>query len=345
MKSALHNTVSGMIHGLIFWLLACTAFAHDARPISLEIRQQPGEFQYASRLRVPDSLQQLPGLLLPEGCTAAGDTTSFRLPAAATRLQAFTCRGDLRGSILGLHFPRSNPSLSTVVRVILADRKVHTTILAPGTTQWRIPEKERKLQIAGQYTWLGVKHILLGVDHLLFILCLLFVAGRAPKRIFVTVTGFTLAHSLTLALSVLELVALPIAAVESAIALSIVFLALEILRADPASWTFRYPVSVAASFGLLHGFGFASVLREIGLPQVELPLALLCFNLGVEIGQLLFLALILLLAHLSVRGFNLPAGRHGVPGGTGLRVSASYLVGSLASYWLIDRTLAFWPNF
>ena len=104
----------------------------------------------------------------------------------------------------------------------------------------------------------------------------------------ITITGFTLAHSLTLALSTLQIVELPIPPVEAAIALSIVFLAVEIARNDQSSWTYRFPISVSTSFGLLHGFGFAAVLREIGLPQTELPAALLFFNVGVEIGQVIF---------------------------------------------------------
>ena len=160
----------------------------------------------------------------------------------------------------------------------------------------------------------------------------------------ITITGFTVAHSITLALSVLDLVRIPTPPVEAAIALSVVFLAWEIVKDDETQLTFRYPVAVSTSFGLLHGLGFAAVLRDIGLPQMQLPTALLFFNIGVEIGQILFL-LALLAAFLVLR----PAltrmlrvrGEHGIRWDT-LTTPAGYVIGGLASYWMIDRIAGFW---
>jgi hydrogenase/urease accessory protein HupE len=198
--------------------------------------------------------------------------------------------------------------------------------------------------VARDYLALGVRHILEGYDHLLFLVCLMLIAGTG-RRILITITGFTIAHSLTLALSALGLVHVPVAPVEAAIALSIVFLALEIVRGDRASLSYRYPIAVSSSFGLLHGFGFAAVLGETGLPQTEIPAALLFFNLGVELGQLIFVVgmiLVYQLARLGMRttaGTDLPLDR--------LRpweVPAAYAVGILASFWMIQRVATFWMS-
>lgn len=333
----------------VFLLAAFTAFlsnvflvddvlAHDARPISLEVTQIGDEFRYGTRLKVPDIVPAMPNLVMPESCRAVDELTVARLGGSVTQRQIYLCEENLQGLEIAVAFRGPNPSLSTIVRVVLADGVVHSTILPPSSLNWYVPEEEEAFAIAIQYAWLGIEHIWLGIDHLLFVLCLLFVAAHVPEkrwqRILVTITGFTIAHSITLILSTLDLVYLPISAVEAVIALSIVFLALEILRDDPESWTYRYPVSVAASFGLLHGFGFASVLREIGLPQTELPVALLFFNIGVEIGQILFVIMVLLLTRFMVGSMS---GKE-----LQVRVAASYLVGTIATFWLIDRTMSFW---
>ena len=323
---------------LLCLLLPVFAEAHDARPISLEINQEGDGFLYSSRLRVPDAIDRAPQLLMPGNCEAIDELTVARVPGSETARRTYSCGSTIQGHEIGLGFASSNPSLSTVVRVLLSDGVVYSTILPPSETRWVVPEEEQALKVAGQYIWLGVEHIWLGIDHLLFVLCLVFVAAHVPEkrwqRILVTITGFTIAHSITLVASTLDLVYLPIPAVEAVIALSIVFLSLEILRDEPDSWTYRYPVSVAASFGLLHGFGFASVLRDIGLPQTELPVALLSFNVGVEIGQILFVLVVLAVGRL-VSDLNEEREAQ-------VRVFASYLVGTLATFWLIDRTLSFW---
>ncbi len=168
--------------------------------------------------------------------------------------------------------------------------------------------------------------------------------AATPRRLLITITGFTIAHSVTLALSALDLVCIPTPPVEAAIALSVVFLAWEIAKQDKRSLTYRYPIAIASSFGLLHGFGFASVLRDIGLPQVELPTALLFFNVGVEIGQILFVA-VLLAVYVALRGLwsvRSPA-RNGEGGiMAAITLPASYLVGTVACYWTIGRIASFW---
>jgi hydrogenase/urease accessory protein HupE len=198
--------------------------------------------------------------------------------------------------------------------------------------------------VAGTYLALGVEHILLGIDHLLFVLALLFLVGNWP-RLIGTVTAFTLAHSLTLAAATLGWIRLPTAPVEAVIALSIVFVAVEILHArrGRAGLAARLPWVVAFVFGLLHGLGFASALRDIGLPEHAVPLALACFNVGVELGQLLFIGgvfgLLWLLRLLVVRP---------VAGATGpwqraerFSVPTAYVVGTVAMFWVFERTYSF----
>lgn len=331
----------GWLTGLLWlpWL----AVAHDARPIAVELRALEDGLTYQVNLRAPDALQRLPELVMPEGCEPVPPATTRQQTGGIVFQQRYRCETSLQGRRVGLSFPGVNPSLSSLFRLETLQGAVHTNVLSPGETIWQVPDQEQPLKVAAQYTWLGVLHIWLGIDHLLFVLCLLFIAGNVGiaqtsgsrwRRVLITITGFTVAHSLTLALSVLGLVSLPVPAVEATIALSIVFLALEILRNDQQSWTYRYPVSVAMSFGLLHGFGFASVLREIGLPQTELPLALLTFNLGVEIGQVVFIAVVMLMALWLAPAFL----RHELQ----VRQAGAYFIGSLAAYWMIDRTLAFW---
>jgi hydrogenase/urease accessory protein HupE len=217
-------------------------------------------------------------------------------------------------------------------------------LASPKETEVIIPAVESFGSVARDYLTLGVRHILEGYDHLLFLMCLMLIAGTG-RRILITITGFTIAHSITLALSALGVVRVPIPAVEAAIALSIVFLAVEIVRGDPNSLTYRYPIAVSSSFGLLHGFGFAAVLGETGLPQTEIPAALLFFNVGVEIGQILFVAVVIAIYQLVRlvgrasfdRDLSVDALRP-------LQTPAAYAVGILGSFWMIQRVATFWTS-
>jgi hydrogenase/urease accessory protein HupE len=194
------------------------------------------------------------------------------------------------------------------------------------------------LQVARTYLGFGVEHILFGIDHLLFVLALLILV-KGTRRLIWTVTAFTLAHSLTLAGATLGLVHVPGPPIEAAIALSIVFVAAEIIhsRRGVTGLTERFPWMVAFTFGLLHGFGFASALREVGLPQSAIPVALFFFNVGVEIGQLLFItsvfAVIAFAQQITRRiGISQPAWAWRL---------APYTIGSVASFWVIQR-IAIW---
>jgi hypothetical protein len=199
-----------------------------------------------------------------------------------------------------------------------------------------IPERPGTLDVIATYTALGIEHILLGVDHLLFVFALLLIV-RGFGRLVATITAFTLAHSITLAAATLGVIRVAPAAVEATIALSILFLAVELARRRagpagvPADLAWRWPWLVAFAFGLLHGFGFAGALGEIGLPQQAVPLALLFFNLGVEIGQLLFIGALLMVA-LLCRRLSLAAPAWAPR-------FASYVIGSVAAFWVLERTL------
>jgi hydrogenase/urease accessory protein HupE len=189
-------------------------------------------------------------------------------------------------------------------------------------------------QIAGTYLALGVEHILSGIDHLLFVLALLLLV-KGWRRLVATVTAFTVAHSLTLAAATLGFVQVAQRPVEAVIALSIVFAAAELVRlkSGQVSLTQRWPWAIAFTFGLLHGFGFAGALNEIGLPQQSIPLALLFFNAGVELGQLLFIA--------GVFAVGAIARRIAAPMPTWAPGLSAYAIGAVAAFWTIERVVAF----
>lgn len=205
----------------------------------------------------------------------------------------------------------------------------------PAAPSYVIEAEPSGGQVAWMYLALGAEHILLGIDHLLFVLVLLMVVSGWRKLVG-TITAFTIAHSITLALAALGFVHVPGPPVEAIIALSIVFVAAEIIRGRQGSpgLTARRPWIVAFTFGLLHGIGFAGALSEIGLPQSSIPLALFTFNVGVELGQLLFVAIVLVLYAIGRR-------IQPVPPEWAWRVP-TYAIGSVAAYWMIDRFVGFW---
>ncbi len=313
---------------IIIWLSTLSAFsiAHDARPVSVIVTQQ-SEVRYVVSVRPPDSLsaRQSPALVLPADCTSSSGV-------------AYECQMSLAGRTLELIYPGANPSLSTFFRFESAVGSVSTMLLPPDQRRWKVPAgPSGQGAVFAEYLILGIEHIALGIDHLLFVVCLVVLVWsgeRHWRRLMLTITGFTVAHSITLALSVLGVVNVSVALVEAFIALSIVYLAIEILQPGD-SVTHRYPVWVASLFGLLHGFGFAAVLREIGLPSDQLVTALLAFNVGVEVGQVLFISVILLLASAVRRMVTFDAAPL-------TRTGTAYLTGILATFWVIDRTASFW---
>ncbi len=329
---------------LFILLVASAAQAHDARPNYVQITETETN-TFSVSWKVPASMPggALPYPTLPEGCAAERQPAGQQAGAEYIGQQVFRCDAGLSGRVVGIEFPIINPSLSTLYKIRLGNGEEHLRILKPSETEWTVPDAENRFAVATEYTQLGIEHIWIGIDHLLFVACLLFIA-RTTRRLLITITGFTVAHSITLALSALDLVRVPTPPVEAAIALSVVFMAWEIAKGNQNSLTHRFPVAVSASFGLLHGFGFAAVLRDIGLPQTELPTALLFFNVGVEIGQVLFV-LALLVAFFVLRPVFvrlLRSAKDGDVHWSSLTAPASYLIGTVASFWMIERVVGFW---
>ena len=321
------------------------ARAHESRPLYIELTEK-APLQFLVQWKIPPSvdIRNAPEISMAEGCVAATGQAAGSASRGSVRRQTYRCSADPAGTALQIRYPLFNPSVSTLVRISRKSGEKHSLLASPEQTEVLIPETESFGSVARDYLSLGIRHILEGYDHLLFLVCLMLIAGTW-RRILITITGFTLAHSVTLALSALGIVRVPIPAVEAAIALSIVFLAVEIVRGDKNSLTYRYPIAVSSSFGLLHGFGFAAVLGETGLPQTEIPTALLFFNLGVELGQIVFVLGVIAayqLARLLARAFadyDLS-----IEGLRPLQTPAAYAVGILGSFWMIQRLATFWTS-
>ncbi len=311
---------------------------HALQPGYLELRLVEQE-TYAVVWKVPVVAGQPMAITakLPESC----DTRSPGQPvfdgSAYVMRWTTKCKGGLEGGVI--HVDGLNQtSTDVLVRFDFADGVSEARRLTPGDPSFIVPTQPSRFEVVRTYFLLGVEHILLGIDHLLFVLALMLLV-KGMGRIIATVTAFTLAHSLTLAGATLGFVQMPGPPIEAAIALSIVFVASEIIhsrRGNPGL-TERYPWVVAFTFGLLHGFGFAGALAEIGLPQASIPMALLFFNVGVEVGQLLFIASLLAifaLARQITRRINVPqpAWAWAVP---------PYAIGSVAAFWVIQRIAAF----
>jgi hydrogenase/urease accessory protein HupE len=221
-----------------------------------------------------------------------------------------------------------------LVRIEFADGTSWTQRLTPGQPSASIPARQSVFAVAGVYVKLGVEHILTGVDHLLFVLALIIIT-RGGWKLVKTVSAFTVSHSITLTAATLGFVHVPQPPVEAVIALSIVFVACEIVhsREGRSGLTERWPWIVALTFGLLHGLGFAGALSEVGLPQGHIPLALLFFSIGIEAGQLLFIAVVLT-SVATVRRIRIPLPRWS-------ELIPPYAIGSVAMFWVIQRAALF----
>lgn len=311
------------------------AFAHELQPGSLELRQlTPERYEVIWRAPIYYKKPHPARLQLPGHWQAVGEPTIRQLPDSALHRRVVSVPdGAIDGGVI--RFLGLEATITDVfVRFIWLDGSQTTAIARPGQPWVEIVAQRSAWQVAGDYTVLGVDHILSGFDHLTFVLALLLIVSGA-RRLLITVTSFTLAHSITLAAATLGVMWVPGPPVEATIALSILFLASELVKVNrgQASMTARYPWIVAFAFGLLHGFGFAGALSDVGLPQNEVPLALLMFNVGVELGQLIFIAAILALvmALRKVRS-QWPAWIYQLP---------AYGIGSVAAFWLIDRVGGF----
>ncbi len=324
--------------GLVTLAAPGSAAAHEVRPAYLELREEaPGEFRvlWKTPARGEMRLSLAPELSGRTEALAPVATRQTRDASVQTwRLRALDPLGGQTLTIRGLE----GTITDALVRIEFAGGGTWVRRLTPKEPGATIPASPPAASVARVYLALGVEHILLGVDHLLFVLALLLVT-RGAARLVKTVTAFTVAHSVTLALAALGVVHVPPAPVEAVIALSIVFVAGEAVRARRAGpgaaegLTARAPWIVAFTFGLLHGFGFAGALSEIGLPPGHVPLALLFFNLGVEAGQLMFVAAALGAVALVRRiGPAIPERAALVP---------PYAIGTAGVFWMVQRLAAF----
>jgi hypothetical protein len=325
---------AALVPAFCFVALAPPLRAHEVRPAYLELRQI-GPETYDALWKVPARGEMRLGLSirLPESCVDASPRTVRQGQGAFVERWTASCPGGLAGATISVD-GLSATFTDALARIEHQDGAVQTARLTPAAPAFVVEAAPSALGVAGAYLALGVEHILLGADHLLFVLALLLVTG-GTWRLVQTVTAFTVAHSITLGLATLGFVRLAPAPVEAVIALSIVFVAAEIVHARQGrdGITARSPWIVAFVFGLLHGLGFAGALREIGLPAQHIPLALLFFNMGVEAGQLLFLGVVLVLAAGARRvRVQAPAWSQLVP---------AYAIGSMAMFWVIQRIGAF----
>ena len=307
--------------------------AHEVRPAFFSMTQiNDSTFQVVWKL--PAMGNAIPKIypILPDNWIINNEKANL-LPGNLRQTYLLQIEGQLGGN--KIYFEGLEKTLIDIlVSINLLDGAKYSLMVRPSNPTYMIPLVPKTWDVIKTYIILGIEHILSGIDHLLFVLALLLIT-KGFKRLVKTITAFTIAHSITLSLATLGIIGLPGPPVEAIIALSIVFLAVELIHyyRGIEGYTVRYPWIVAFVFGLLHGFGFAGALAQVGLPQTEIPTALLFFNVGVEFGQLIFVIAILgLFWVVNKLGPSWPAWFKWVP---------PYAIGSLASFWLIERFLGF----
>ena len=329
------------ILGLFFFIFTTTGYTHESRPLYLKIIEQDSFLSF--ELNIPNTVngQNMPIIYINE--EAINDTQQWIINTSGFRQkwQSPFFEKKLKGSLISIEYPVFNPVLSTIIAITFKDETEQILIIPPNKNEIVIPKDANQMEVRTQYSILGIEHIWTGIDHLLFVFCLLIITGFS-RKLLITITGFTIAHSVTLVLSALKIIQLPIPPIEATIALSIVFLCYEIIHHhhDKNSLTYRHPILVASSFGLLHGLGFAAVLGEIGLPNKYSIEALLFFNIGVEIGQIVFIIglflVTIIISKMGNRLLSVAIRRQLLF--LGLK-AAIYFIGIIAAYWMFDRII------
>ena len=324
-----------IIISIVLLFLTNISIADEIRPGYLELNEEsPNAYSILWKVPKKSGQKLSPEPHFPASCTNKTAITSHTINGATLQRWYINCSDNIVGQRISIE-DSDKSNTEVLLRLKWLDGTVSTSLLKPSTPYYIIPEKSTTTDIAITYLLLGTEHILLGVDHLLFIFALLLIVSNT-RRLIVTITAFTVAHSITLASATLGLINVPQQPVEAVIALSILFLAVEIVhgkRGHPGAAA-RWPWLIAFIFGLLHGFGFAGALAEVGLPQQAIPLALLFFNIGVELGQLLFVSAVLSLTWLLHR-LKQPVLLEKT------ETFALYAIGSLSSFWLFERLSAF----
>jgi hydrogenase/urease accessory protein HupE len=330
-------------------LVAVAAFlqmaqAHESRPAYLEINETiPGRYDVLWRTPLNAGMPLPIVLKFPNGVDNVREPATRELPDSLVERRIIRVSDSLTGK--RIDFVGLQATITDVlVRVRLLDGSEATTVVRPSKAWVEITGSRGLLAVASSYALLGIEHILFGLDHLLFILALMILV-KGWRRLVGTITAFTVAHSITLAAATLGFVHVSAKPVEATIALSIVFVACEIVhgRRGRSGLAEGWPWVIAFSFGLLHGLGFAGALREVGLPQNAIPLALLFFNIGVELGQLLFIGVVMAVIAVGVRAARKFSQSDVTPQSAFAwceNISA-YAIGGVAAFWLIERTLSF----
>lgn len=329
------KNIGAALLALVSLFLMPQAGADEFKPALLEITEtRPGWFEVIWKTPVSRGRQLILEPSLPDTLEQVGPTAQ-RL-VGLSRVEQSTWRGE-PGALVGAEIEilglRSEP-IDVIVQVDLLDGSEHSAILRTTSPVWTVPERATSWTVAASYWKIGTIHILEGFDHLLFVLALILIVPGWWMLV-KTITAFTLAHSITLALATLGVVNMPGPPTEAVIALSILFLAVEIIhsREGRITLTETYPWLVSLSFGLVHGLGFAGALSEVGLPESDIPLALLMFNVGVEAGQLLFVGVVIIIREIIKRlPLRWPAESWRV---------LPYAIGGTASFWVIERVGSF----
>ena len=314
-------------------LLVLSLKADEVRPLYLELKEHNlNNFLVTLKIPAKGDKKLKMDAILPTNCTLNSEVESYFIQGAYLQRWSVECKGGLAGKSIFIDGLKDT-NTDLLLRIDMLDGLSYSTLLNPTKTSYSVPTNSSNIEVISTYTWLGITHILMGYDHLAFVFALLLLVGSMRKLLW-TITAFTLAHSITMAGATLGIVHIPQKPVEAVIALSILFLALEVIhkRDGKNGIASSSPWIVAFIFGLLHGFGFAGALAEIGLPQNAITTALLFFNIGVELGQLIFIASVVTVAgllhkftsHLFVQRVELVA---------------IYSIGTISSFWLIDRVL------
>jgi hypothetical protein len=313
-------------------LCVAPALAHRLSPAFFGlIETAPNTFEVQWKVSISGGLAAVLEPQVPEGCALTEVVRTYVVDDIRLQHGALVCADGLAGKTFTVN-GLAQTQTDVLLRVDYLDGTASNQRLTPDAPAVEIPERPGAFEVVRTYLVLGVEHILLGIDHLLFVLALLLIVNGFG-RLVATVTAFTVAHSITLGAATLGLVHVPSAPVEAII----LFLASELARQNTATsssrgdLTRRFPWLVAFAFGLLHGFGFAGALSEVGMPQHAVPLALLFFNVGVELGQLLFIA--------AVFGFAWFVRRSAVRVPAVWPRAVAYGVGSVAAFWVIERTI------
>jgi hypothetical protein len=332
---------AGLVAILVGCLLAsATAVADEFRPALLKITEtEPGGYSVVWKRPLQNGRALGLSPIFPEHLEQIGPVSTRSQQGSVIEESTWKSRkgksgaGTLIGGVIEIEGLTTLP-VDVIVQIALTGGAEHSAILRSASTSFVIPERATGWSVAGSYWKIGTIHILEGYDHLLFVFALMLMIPNL-RLLLGTITAFTIAHSISLAAATLGVLHMPGPPTEAVIALSILFLAVEIVHGHEGrpTMTAQYPWLVALAFGLVHGLGFAGALAEVGLPERDIPLALLMFNVGVETGQILFVCgVLVLIAVIKSVPVRWPAGSWRV---------VPYTIGSIAAFWTIQRVGSF----